>query len=132
MYFNFFGGSALLHLLAGHPKVVATLGIATTIGLLATGVGPRNVMGAGQQLRTLERSIAQSLGAEDITQAKIAASLSAIPRHAVERDVRHALTQCGTGCSDLTLAIVMRDETLLKDALFVAALDRAANERSAA
>ncbi len=39
MYFNFFGGSALFHFLAGHPRTSAALGLAGALGLLLSPFG---------------------------------------------------------------------------------------------
>jgi len=129
MYFNFLGGSALLHLLAAHPKVVAALGITATIGLLMTPLGPHNMIGAGRELRTVERSMAsEDLALDDaVASAGAAARAAVLSREEMDAAVRHALARCGNGCTDLTPAIVMRDKALLKNALYVAALDRMAS-----
>jgi hypothetical protein len=127
MYFNFLGGSALLHLLAAHPKVVAALGITATIGLLVTPLGPHSVIGAGRELRSAERAVANNNLVDDETVATaVAAAKTTLSREETESAVRYALSQCGNGCADLTPSIVMRDKTLLSSALSVAALDRMA------
>ena len=126
MYFNFVGGSALLHLLAAHPKVVAVFGIVATIGLLSTSTAPHNTLGLGRHARDVERSLArQGIVDEEFVRAAGALSnASELSRAQVEAAVRYSLAQCGTGCSDLTPAVVMSDAKLLQKALFVAALDR--------
>lgn len=131
MYFGFFGGSALLHLLAAHPKVVAAVGIATTVTLLATSMGPQNYLGAGQQIRRLERIVAANelvdAGAmEDVAAA--AQRMANMPLAEIEQTVRRVLRECGNGCADLTPAIVMNDTALLQNALYISELDRHATE----
>jgi hypothetical protein len=131
VYFGFFGGSALLHLLAAHPKVVAALGVATTVAMLVTSVGPGNYLGAGQQMRRLEGSIvAQELVDDrDVAAAQrmvLASSAS------LEHTVRGVLRACGQGCSDLTPILVMNDPSLLERVLYVAQLDLQAQQQGAA
>jgi hypothetical protein len=125
MYFNFLGGSALLHLLAAHPKVVVAFGIATTVGMLSTSLGPQNVVGVGQQMRALERSITQHVADAEIPAVtRVAGAADTRTREEMEHDIRYSLAQCGKGCRDLTPAAVMRDAKLVKDALYLASLDR--------
>jgi hypothetical protein len=124
MYFTFVGGSALLHLLAAHPKVVAALGIAATVGALATSMGPHNTIGAGKQMQALERTVvAQSLVDENVVD-EITASQPASREEQVAA-ITFALQQCGRGCAELSVGEVMANPELRAKALTVAAADKA-------
>ena len=57
MYIQMFGGSALLHLLAAHPKVVALFGIAATATMLMTPLGPGGYIGSGGHLDRIEAAV---------------------------------------------------------------------------
>lgn len=127
MYFGFLGGSALLHLLAAHPKVLATFGIAATLSMLSTSLGPQNYLGAGQQINRIERSLAPGRLVDDAAVEELATSarrLATMPAAEVEPMVRQVLRQCGNGCGSLTPAIVMNDAALLQSALIVSELER--------
>jgi hypothetical protein len=131
VYFSFLGGSALLHLLAAHPKVVGALGIAAAVGLLAAPNGVHHYIGAGQQMAHIERSVVASEAVDDLTVAQAEASaarLAQMPRGVVEAAVRQALRECGRACGTLTPAVVMNDRELLPKALYVAELDRLARD----
>jgi len=127
VYFGFLGGSALLHLLAAHPKVVAVFGIATTVGMLATSMGPQNYLGSGQQMRRIEQTVtANQLVDDEVVKDAVARGslMAATPTVEVESIVRQVLRKCGNGCASLTPAIVMDDAELLRSALTVAELER--------
>jgi hypothetical protein len=131
VYFSFLGGSALLHLLAAHPKVIGAIGIAAAVGLLAAPNGMHSYMGAGQHMVAIERSVVADNVVSDLTvaDAERAARLRAkMSRADVESDVRYALSACGQGCAALTPAVVMNDTELLDKALYVAELDRRSKE----
>jgi hypothetical protein len=132
VYFGFFGGSALLHLLAAHPKVVAVFGIATTVGLLITPLGPQAYLGAGQQIDRLEQKV-WSIADEDprvVEEAPATARrMASRPSAELEPIVRSVLRQCGSSCADLTPAIVIGDDALLHSALVVAEVNRHASQR---
>ena len=131
MYFSFLGGSALLHLLAAHPKVVGALGIAAAVGLLAAPDGVHHYIGAGQHMAHIERSVVVGEAVDDLTIAQAeaaAARLAQMPPAVVEAAVRQALRECGRACGTLTPAVVMNDQELLPKALYVAELDRLARD----
>lgn len=132
MYFNFFGGSSLLHLLAAHPKVVAVFGIVATVAYLSTPFGPRPYAGAASELRQLEQSL-QAAGAVDEYEIENAAAVAERIDLASEealQAVTHAIRRCGQGCAELTPAVVMRDPELARLAVFVAELDFTAGQRA--
>jgi hypothetical protein len=126
VYFNFIGGSALLHILAAHPKIVAVLGIAATVSMLSGPFGAPHALGAGGTAAQLEQEVA---GSDLVDQGQLeiaigeAARLSRLPRTDLEAAVRHALAECGRGCWELTPAVVVDDPDLLAAALYLAELD---------
>lgn len=127
MYFGFLGGSALLHLLAAHPKVLAMLGIAATVSMLSTSLGPRNYFGAGRQMTRIEQRLAPSQFVDDAAVEGLALSarrLATMPVAEIEPMVRQVLRQCGNRCGSLTPAIVMKDAALLQSALTVSEGER--------
>ena len=126
MYFNMFGGSALLHLLAGHPKVVAAFGIAGTVALLVSPLGTGGHPGSESYVRAIDRSIASGAGLDNAAMAEArgaAEQLSHMPKSVIHEAVQDALTACGSGCAELTPAIVETDPKLLRDALLIYQID---------
>ena len=126
MYFNTFGGSALLHLLAGHPRVVAAFGIAGTVALLVSPLGPGKHPGSEAYAQAIDQRIPSSAGldAATVAQAKVAAEqLSHMSKDVVHEAVLNTLASCGEGCAELTPAIVERDPKLLSDALLLFQID---------
>jgi hypothetical protein len=135
MYFNSFGGSTLLHVLAAHPRVVATLGIAGTVAMLTTSLGRTDYVGANRYANALDEAIASYSQVDDaqIENAyTISVQLQATRSPRMRAAVRDALHACGRGCAELTPAIVENDHSLLKKALLVAELDRVASEHGRA
>jgi hypothetical protein len=131
VYFSFLGGSALLHLLAAHPKVIGAIGIAAAVGLLAAPSGVHNYIGASRHMAAIERSVVANDVVSDLTVAEAEAAArrrAEMSRADVESAVRYALGECGRGCAALTPAVVMNDAELLDKALYVAELDRRSKE----
>ena len=126
MYGSFFGGSALLHILAAHPKVVAAFGIAATVAYLSNPFGPRDFLGAGKQVRHLEASVQVATLAEGdaLQHAAAAVDRSAPSSPSTVAAVQHALRACGASCADLTVATVLRDAELLRKTVYIAEIDR--------
>ena len=90
MYFNSFGGSALLHLLAGHPRVVAAFGIAGTVAILVSPLGPGKHPGSEAYAQAIDQEIPSSAGlnAATVAQAATAAEqLSHMSKDAVHEAV---------------------------------------------
>ena len=134
MYFNFLGGSALLHLLAAYPRVVAAFGIAGTVAALITSMGPQGYMGVGGHIRALDRAVVSSNIVNPAIvddAAREARRMAEMPRDEIRPLVVGVLQECGRGCGDLTAAVVMNDPALLQQALYVWALNRNAADRSA-
>ena len=135
MYFNFLGGSALLHLLAAYPRVVAAFGIAGTVTFLISSMGPQGYMGVGGHIRALDRSVVSGnvVGPAIVDDAAVEARrMAEMPRDEIRPIVATVLRECGRGCGDLTSAAVMGDRALLQQALYVWALNHTAADQSAA
>jgi hypothetical protein len=129
MYFNFLGGSALLHLLAAHPKVVAAFGIVASVSLLATPLGPQNYFGTGRYIRAVEQTLKTHEVIGDAAVAQAAVETRRLANESspdIEAAIRRVLQDCGRGCADLTPAIVMNDKELRRAALSLSVLNRAA------
>jgi hypothetical protein len=128
MYFPIFVGSALLHLLAAHPRIVALFGIAGTVSLLVAPHGPGNYRGTAAYLERLEIQIGETapIASEYRTRAEGAADAmieNGRPEE-IESAVVRALRACGSGCTDLSTPLVMGDQELLRRVLVIADLDR--------
>jgi hypothetical protein len=128
MYFPVFVGSALLHLLAAYPRVVALFGIAGTVALLIAPHGPGSYRGTAAYLDRLDAQISETapIASEYRTRADraVAAMLEAGRPEEIEAAVEHALSTCGSGCSDLSTPLVMRNQELLRRVLVLSDLDR--------
>jgi len=128
MYFPIFVGSALLHLLAAHPRLVALFGIAGTVALVLAPHGPGNYRGTAAYLERLDDEISEQapIASEHWSDAEraTAAMLEAGRKEEIEAAVDHALQACGSGCSDLSTPLVMRNPELLRRVLVLADLDR--------
>lgn len=130
MYLHTFGGSALLHLLAAHPKVVGAFGIAAVVAMLIAPHGPGRYVGTATHLSRLEEALADPRPASQSRQlaAERAAArmMEAGGSGEIARAVEHTLRRCGSGCTDLSTARVTGDPVLLRRVLVLYELDRAA------
>ena len=128
MYFPIFVGSALLHLLAAHPRIVALFGIAGTVSLLVAPHGPGNYRGTAGYLERLDAQIGETapIASEYRTRAERTADTmieNGRPED-IEAAVDRALRACGSGCTDLSTPLVLKDPRLLKRVLVISDLDR--------
>jgi len=133
MYFTNVGGSMLLHVLAGHPRLIAAIGIASAVAMLSSPLGPGGHLGTAAYATRLERAVAARARVSPTTYASAQASVNRLvathdPR--VPGMIAAALTECGTNCSDLGLQAVMRDRRLERAVLLMYALDQHAYTRS--
>jgi hypothetical protein len=138
MYINVFGGSALLHLLLGYPRLILVLGIVGTVAATNTPHGPGRVAGTGQYLAVLDAEIGQratnSDAAERTARQAVTNMLESYDPVAIEKTVAETLDACGEGCTDLSTPIVIRDTEMLRRVLTLHELDRlwAASQKRAA
>ena len=126
MYFNTFGGSALLHLLAGHPRVIAAFGIAATVAMLVSPLGPGKHLGSDGYVSAIDRTVPSGQGLDSalLEEARGAADqLEQMPKDVVHEAVQGALSACGAACVDLTPSVVEHDPRLRRDALLLYAID---------
>jgi hypothetical protein len=126
MYVNFLGGSALLHILAAHPKVVAALGVAATIATLCAPLAPRSVAAIASHAASLETAAGPASPLSTARAEELRKFVYADDA-AIQEAVTRALDACGAPCNDLSVSLVLNDPALLEKALFVAALDREAH-----
>jgi hypothetical protein len=128
MYFPIFVGSALLHLLAAYPRIVALFGIAGTVAMLVAPHGPGSYRGTAAYLDRVDAEISERapIAAESQARAEraVTAMLDAGRREEIEAAVERALSACGPGCTDLSTPLVMQDQQLLKRVLVLSDLDK--------
>jgi hypothetical protein len=132
MYFNMFGGSAFLHVLAAHPKVVAAFGIAATVAMLASPLGRSNYARSERYARQLDTVVAAYADVDDATvetATRASDKLHTMPDAVIHQAVREMLAACGSHCAELTPMIVERQPKLLSKALFVHELNVLAAQR---
>ena len=127
MYTQMFGGSALLHLLAAHPKVVALFGIAATATMLVTPLGPGRFAGSGSHLARIEAAVGPQA---DVTEVRQAAAERAAARLLAGQNtteiaavVKLTLDRCGAGCTDINTERIVSDPELLRRVLVLHELD---------
>jgi len=120
VYLNSFGGSGLLHLLAGHPRVVAAFGIVGTVALLVSPLGPGVQGGSARYAEALDRSVSPGISATLIADAQESADaqLSESPE-VLDGVVGQTLHLCGPQCGAVTPAIVLKDPVLLRKVLLL-------------
>ena len=130
MYVNVFGGSALLHLLLGYPRVILALGLAATIAATNSPHGPGRQLGTSEYLARLDATVgervANSAAIEAAARRAVTDMLEAYEPVTIENVVADTLRRCGPGCTDLSTPIVIRDPELLKRVLLLHELDRIA------
>ncbi len=134
MYLTMFGGSTLLHVLAAHPRVVATLGIVATVTMLVSNSAVADRARASRYAHALDQTVS-SHGRVDprllAEAADAAARLETGGGREMDAAIRYALLACGAGCVELTPEIVEHDPGLRQAALYVAELDRIATGQAA-
>src|SRR5688572_6008672 len=120
MYLNTFGGSALLHLLIGYPRLILMFGIAGTVAMTATPHGPGRYAGTGAYMAQLDAAVKPRLiDAATEQQARLRATdmLERFEGAEIRAAVAHMLEQCGSGCTDLATPIVIDQPELLRQVL---------------
>ena len=127
---TFFGGSALLHLIVAHPKVVALFGITATVSLLMAPHGPGRYLGTNAHLRRIEAAVrpqATTSGARERFAERAAIQmLTRSDRAEIATAVRETLSRCGPGCTDISTGDITDDDVLLRRVLVLYYLDREA------
>jgi hypothetical protein len=123
MYLNMFGGSGLLHILAGHPRLVAGFGLVGAVGLLVSPVGPGTYRGTAKYATAIER-IVHDRGTELVVanaEQQAAGELNET-REVLEPLVRRTIAACGAPCGDVTVDGVFGDRALLEQVLVLDAI----------
>lgn len=124
MYLNSFGGSGLLHILAGHPRLVAGFGLVGAVALLASPVGPGTYRGTARYASAIERTIHDRASEQTVANAeRQAAGELNDSREQLEPIVRRTIAACGAPCGDITTDSVFGDRALLKQVLVLDAIE---------
>jgi hypothetical protein len=134
MYLNTYGGSALLHLLIGYPRLVLMFGIAGTVAMTATPHGPGRYAGTGAYMAQLDAAVKPRLidaATEQKARLRATDMLERFEGTEIRAAVAHTLEQCGSGCTDLATPIVIDQPELLRHVLVLYQLDQAAVARAA-
>ena len=135
MYLNTFGGSALLHLLMGYPRLILMFGLAGIAAMTAAPHGPGRYAGTGAYMAQLDAAYAPRLAdaaAEQQARERATQMVERSDRAEIRDAVEYTLRECGAGCTDLATPIVMDDAALLQRVLVLYQLDQAAAARAAA
>jgi len=136
MYLNTYGGSALLHLLIGYPRLILVFGLAGTVAMTTAPQGPGRYLGTGAYMAQLDAAFKPRLADAAIEQQARQRAVDMLERFddaEISEAVAHTLQQCGPGCTDLATPIVIEDPELLRHVLVLYQLDRAGSgARSAA
>ena len=134
MYLNTFGGSALLHLLMGYPRLILFFGIAGTVAMTATPHGPGRYVGTGAYMARLDAAYKPRLADAAVEQQARMGAIDMLERanaEEIQTAVQHTLEHCVPGCTDLATSIVMREPELLRRVLVLYQLDQAATRNRA-
>ena len=118
MYLNTYGGSALLHLLIGYPRLVLVFGLAGLVGMTSTPLGPGRYSGTGAYLAQLDSAFKPRLAEAAAEQRARQAAIDMLERlddSEILAAVEHTLQQCGPGCTDVATPIVIDDPEKLLD-----------------
>jgi hypothetical protein len=135
MYLHTLGGSALLHLLIGYPRLILLFGIAGIVTMTGTPHGPGRYAGTGAYLAHLDAAYQPRLaeaGAEQQARQAATDMLERFEDSEILAAIEHTLQQCGPGCTDLATPIVIDDPALLRRVLLLYQLDQAAMRARAA
>ena len=135
MYLNTLGGSALLHLLIGYPRLVLMFGMAGIVAMTAAPHGPGRYAGTGAYFAQLDAAFKPSMAqaaAQQRAQDAATGMLERFEAGEIRAAVEHTLQQCGPGCTDMATPIVIDDPDLLRRVLVLYQLDQAATRARAA
>jgi hypothetical protein len=126
MYPMTIGGSAILHLLAAHPRVVAVFGIAAAVAMLTTPLGRGEYPGERKYAAAIERAVSSNPAASPVALRRAderATMLSQMSSDRLRQVLRETLHACGDRCVDETNGPIASDPERLKTILFLHELD---------
>jgi hypothetical protein len=127
MYLNTYGGSALLHLLIGYPRLVLLFGLAGTVAMTIAPHGPGRYAGTGGYMAQLDAAFKPRLAdaaAEHSARQRATDMLERFEDDEIRDAVAYTLRQCGPGCTDLATPVVIDNRELLQHVLLLYQLDR--------
>ncbi len=126
MYLNTYGGSALLHLLIGYPRLIVVFGLAGTVAMTIAPQGPGRYLGTGGYMAQLNAAFKPRLAdaaAEQQARDRAVDMLERSDDAEISQAVARTLQQCGPGCTDLSTPIVIEDRELLRQVILLYQLD---------
>ena len=126
MYLNTYGGSALLHLLIGYPRLILVFGLAGTVAMTTAPHGPGRYVGTGAYMAHLDAAFKPRLAdaaAQQQARQRAVEMLERFDDAEIREAVTHTLQQCGPGCTDLATPIVIEDRDLLRQVILLYQLD---------
>jgi hypothetical protein len=126
MYPMTIGGSAILHVLAAHPKIVAVFGIAAAVAMLTTPLGHGDYLGKRKYAAAIERAVSSNPSASPVALRQAeerATALSQMSSDHLLQVLRETLQACGDRCVDETSGPITSDPERLKTVLFLHELD---------
>ncbi len=135
MYLHTLGGSSLLHLLIGYPKLVLLFGLAGAVAMTTAPHGPGRYAGTAGYMAQVDAAIKPRLAdaaAEQQARQRAIDMLERFDDDEILAAVERTLEQCGPGCTDLATPIVIDDQDLLRRVLVLYQLDQAATRARAA
>src|SRR4029434_1624192 len=103
MYLNTYGGSALLHLLIGYPRLVLIFGLAGLVGMTSTPHGPGRFGGTGAYLAQLDAAFKPRLAeaaAEQRARQAATDMLERLDDSEILGGGDHTLQHCCSGLPD--------------------------------
>lgn|SRR5690554_3199665 len=135
MYVSPIGGSALLHLLAAHPRLVAAIGIGAVVAMVANPYGSGRYVGTADYLERIENSLppsdTASAARRSRAESEVTRMLERNDTESIQQAVAAVLHRCGKDCTDVSVATIVDDPRLLRAVLTLDALDRAVEEDGA-
>src|SRR3989344_3700405 len=115
--------SALIHIAAQHPKVVATLGIIGIVSLLMSPVGPGEHIGSKGIIEKQESVIiAQYPGLIKIQERAEAAFREVKHKQLSDSNIRYVLNSCAA-CADIGIDSIKSNNELNEEVSFLFFLD---------
>ena len=97
MYLNTLGGSALLHLLMGYPRLILLFGLAGIVAMTGTPHGPGRYAGTGAYMAQLDAAFKPRLADAAAEQQARQAATDMLERFDDERDsAQPSSTRCSS------------------------------------
>jgi hypothetical protein len=124
MYIPGFGScSAILHLIAKHPKVILGLGLLTIASYLVSPLGPGTHYGADGVIQQQEQKIAKVMPDIDAREIDIAVQFATIEKQSIhDSSIQYVLDHI-CECKDIRIVDVRKSPRMLHDVSYLYFLD---------